>query len=546
LDARQYRRRWTVAATLLAGLALFLPPVRAGFEWLGASPQQLQIQAEQCEDTGQWATAAELWCQLLVKDRSLTHVRQHHQYCLRRALQLARQRDPSFRGQIAALSLDEALRLYGEVLSKLQAEYVDPARVQLPQLFRHGLEEFRQVLSDETLRQTYFSAIPVETLRGLDASLVSEWTERPIRKIADVQNMAREIALSAKKTLGVKPSLVVLEFACGACNALDECTYYLTPRQFSELNAALKGEAVGIGVDLNPGGEIAQVIAGSPAQANGLKKGDRILRIGNKSTVALSPEAAAELLKGDPETSIEVEIAQPGDMKPHALKLKRQIVRIPSVYVPDVPLDRELRVGYLQLLTFQETTVEELNLAIEKLQAQGMRALVLDLRGNPGGLFDVARQVVERFVSAGVIVSTQGRIAGEYNATYHAQGTHALAVPLVVLVDGETASSAEMVAGALKDNLRGKLVGKTTFGKGSIQKIKGLGCAPAGIRLTVARFYSPRQQGYDGIGVAPNLDVEYRAPAPMSTSATLDSQLQAALEIARSYILGQKLDGGAE
>src|SRR5207244_5124046 len=117
---------------------------------------------------------------------------------------------------------------------------------------------------------------------------------------------------------------------------------------------------------------------------------------------------------------------------------RRQVVRLASVSEPRF-LDATQGIGFLQVVAFQETTLEELNLAIEKLQAQGMRALIMDLRGNPGGLFEVARQVVERFVSTGVMVSTQGRVPSEYNATYHARGANILSVPLVVLVDGETA-----------------------------------------------------------------------------------------------------------
>src|SRR5439155_25688886 len=142
--------------------------------------------------------------------------------------------------------------------------------------------------------------------------------------------------------------------------------------------------------------------------------------------------------------------------------------------------------------------------ATERLQAAGMKVLILDVRGNPGGLFDVAIQVAERFLVEGVIVSTHGQEA-KYNRSYSAHGMNALEVPLIVLVDGETASSAEMLAGALKDNQRGTLVGRTTFGKGSIQKVRKLDNLPAGIQLTIAKFYSPRNLPYTGIGVAPHL-----------------------------------------
>jgi hypothetical protein len=321
LEVRR-NRSWAIGAILFAGVGLLLPPLQAaGFEWFDASPQQLQIEAEHLEDAGQWTRAAELWYQVLTKDRAIAYVRQHHHYCLRRAQQVARQQDASYRVQVAALSLEDSLRVYAEVLTKLQADYVDQAKVQLPQLFKQGLDEIRFALGDEMLRQEYFADIPADTMHAFLASLTAIGSDRPIKKIADAQNLAREVALAATKSLGLKPSLVVLELACGACNGLDECTYYLTPRQFRELNASLKGEAVGIGVDLNPGGEIAQVMSGSPAQVNGLKKGDRIVRIANKPIAGLNPDSAAELLKGEPDSAVELEVASSGDVKPHTLKL---------------------------------------------------------------------------------------------------------------------------------------------------------------------------------------------------------------------------------
>jgi carboxyl-terminal processing protease len=167
-----------------------------------------------------------------------------------------------------------------------------------------------------------------------------------------------------------------------------------------------------------------------------------------------------------------------------------------------------------------------------------MRVLILDLRGNAGGPFDVAVQVVERFLTSGVIVTTHGQIGGQirdYNKTYQAHSGNVLAVPLVILVDAETASSAEMVAGALKENQRGKLVGETTFGKGSIQRVDKLKMAPrAGIRMTVARFYTPTGRPYSDTGVAPQVVI--RSEAAMEIGQ--DAQLQAALDVARPLIAG--------
>jgi carboxyl-terminal processing protease len=180
-------------------------------------------------------------------------------------------------------------------------------------------------------------------------------------------------------------------------------------------------------------------------------------------------------------------------------------------------------VGYLRLANFQKTTPQEMESALLSLRSRGLRVLVLDLRGNPGGLFPAAVQVADRFLPPGVIVTTtQGQMRG-VNKQYFAQSPlAAIDVPLIVLVDGDTASAAEVVAGALKDNQRALLVGQTTYGKGSIQSLVPLQVG-GGIRLTLARFYTPQGQPFAGVGVAPHL-VEPRR------DSMRDYQLELALE----------------
>jgi carboxyl-terminal processing protease len=174
-------------------------------------------------------------------------------------------------------------------------------------------------------------------------------------------------------------------------------------------------------------------------------------------------------------------------------------------------LVRDDGVGYIRLANFQKTTPQEMESALLSLRSRGMRVLVLDLRGNPGGLFPAAVQVADRFLPQGVIVTTQGQMRG-LSKTYLAQNPlTAVDVPLVVLVDGDTASAAEVVAGALKDNQRALLIGQTTYGKGSIQSLVPLQLG-GGIRLTLARFYTPRGQPFTGVGVTPHLFEPRRDP----------------------------------
>jgi carboxyl-terminal processing protease len=515
--------------------ARFVSPAPASWGDVLASLNlpQLRQQAEQFEAAGQWASAGEVWEAMLARARNLPDARDHFQYCQRRTAQTRRHQDISFRKQVTTLAFADTLSAYIDVLNKLHTCYVDRDRADFLPLFKQGLEELRFALNDEAFCRFYLNDLSPDRIASFRQRLQTDWGQTVLRRAQDAENEAREAALAAQQNLGLPPTLVILEFICGACGGLDEYTSYLTPGQFQELTASWKGQAVGIGIEVRTDPlkrlYVAQVAAGSPALRQGIKVGDRVLSIGKRAASELNVETAAALLKGEPGSVVELAV---GDldtlMQPRVVRVTRQLVHMPSVSEPRF-LDEHLGIGYLQLLAFQETTLQELDAAIVRLEATGMKALILDLRGNPGGLFDVAVQVAERFLSVGVIVTTHGQEA-KYNRSYSSHGADVLDVPLVVLVDGETASSAEMLAGALKDNQRGTLIGQTTFGKGSIQKVRKLERLSAGIRLTVAKFYSPRNLPYSGAGITPNQEV------PLGFEP--DRALETALDVARPLALG--------
>ena len=203
-------------------------------------------------------------------------------------------------------------------------------------------------------------------------------------------------------------------------------------------------------------------------------------------------------------------------------------------------LDAADGIGYFRLTCFQKTTSRDMDAAMWNLYRQGMKSLVIDLRGNPGGLLVTAVEVVDKFVERGIIVSTRGRSTQEdFTYSAHAEGTWR--VPLVVLIDQDSASAAEIFAGAIRDHHRGTIVGVRSFGKGSVQGIFPLELANAGIRLTTAKFYSPTGRPYSHVGVDPDIlvrqvskPIDGRAPA---SDATDDAMLLAALQAARN--LGQ-------
>ena len=208
------------------------------------------------------------------------------------------------------------------------------------------------------------------------------------------------------------------------------------------------------------------------------------MRIGKQALDQLLPEAVAELFRGDAATVSELTVLPAGTSVARVLTLPSFVTS-----VQDDHIERD-SIGYVHLTSFQKTTPQELDSALVRLRSEGMRVLILDLRGNPGGVFTAAVQVADRFLPAGVIVSTPGQLPA-FTKTYLAQNPMtALDIPLIVLVDGETASAAEVVAGALKENERALLVGQQTYGKGSIQKLLTLR-AGGGLYLTLARLYAP-------------------------------------------------------
>jgi carboxyl-terminal processing protease len=524
---------WLLGTVLSLGILSLPLPLHAATDGQSASFLELRRQAKEFEKQGDWIRACEIYEQILGKHRQRTDIKEQYLTCLRHCQQLQRHQDATYRRQIATLSLTQALDIYGDILARLRSAYVDRDRTDPGALFQQGLDELRFALEDAGFRQDFLPGVDAEAVRDFREQLGPTWGNRPLRRPADAQALVREVALAAHKTLGIKPVLVVLEFGSGACSGLDEYTLYVPPGKYAELCASLRGETVGIGMEVAKENNlllVSQVLPGSPAALAGIKAGDRLLRLGNKSAAGLTAEAAAELLRGEAGTALEVQVLPAGESTSRTLKLVRDRVAIPSVSEPQFLGDRTAGIGYLQLVSFQESTVRELDDALAKLQMAGMRALLLDLRGNPGGLVDAAVGVVERFISAGVIAYTRGQLR-EYNRTHEANHGVAMQVPLVVLIDGETSSAAEMVAGALKDHGRATLVGQMTFGKGTIQRYWRLTAAPAGLRLTVAKFFSPRGHAYNGIGVTPHVEVE-RSALDWSMDLEQDPQVRAALEAA--------------
>ena len=248
---------------------------------------------------------------------------------------------------------------------------------------------------------------------------------------------------------------------------------------------------------------IVHVIPHSPAEQAGIQAGDHIVAVDGQQTQSLSTDEAASLLTGAEGSVCRVSVVT-GSQSPRELSVTRSHVDVPSLEGVKI-VDPTAGVAYIRIPAFQKTTSQDLEAALWDLHRQGMQKLILDLRGNPGGLLTASVEIADKFIADGGIVSTRGRSEQE-NFNYRAHRPGTWRVPLVVLIDGDSASASEIFAAAIKDNHRGTIIGCRSYGKGSVQGIFPLGFAGAGARITTAKFFSPDGHPIANVGVTPDID----------------------------------------
>ncbi len=448
-----------------------------------------------------------------------------------------RYHDASFLETVRGFSFAQALGACDEVLLKIQAHFVD--RVRWEKLLQLGITGVEVALTEPAWWAQAAGKSDAVRLEGFRSELSRLSALQPATR-QETCGAVAELAIAGERWLGVPRPIWVAEFACAVTHLLDIYSAYLTPHQLKEIYAQIEGNFVGLGIELRPQPGaliVVRVIPGSPAEAAGLRRGDRIVAVSGQTLAGLSPEHAADLLHGEEGSVAQLTVARPGEPQ-HEVLIRRRNVEVPSVEEYRL-LDPLFGIAYLKLTAFQKNTTRELDHALWDLRRQGMQTLILDLRGNPGGLLVSAVESADRFIERGIIVSTRGRNSSE-DFTYLAQPSGTWRVPLVVLVDEQSASAAEIFAGAIQDHRRGTLLGARTYGKGSVQGIFPLDSHPAGLRLTTSRFYSPTGRPYCTTGVEPDI-VLHQAARPISASGEAvaleeDPVLAVAIQTARQLI----------
>lgn len=451
--------------------------------------------------------------------------------------------DTSFKESVRQLTKQQAYDLYSEVLLKIDTYHVNQPSWE--ELVSRGVLNLKIAPGEPAFVDFFPQPVSSDARDGFAEDIERVIDQDRIQTRFQAQEAVASITRIAVRDLAISPQAAVLEFACAAAQSLDQYSSYLTGEQLDEVFSQIEGSFVGLGIELKSDNDtllIVDVIPGGPAEEAGLQSQDRIIEVDGKTTQEVSTDAAADMLKGSAGSSVEIVVQSPdGNVQHH--RIQRRRVEVPSVQEVKI-LDHTDGVAYLKLTSFQKTTSREVDNALWKLHRQGMRSLVVDVRGNPGGLLNASVEVADKFLTSGTVVSTRGR-NGREDFDYRAHEVGTWRVPLIVLIDGDSASASEIFAGAIHDQGRGTVVGQRSYGKGSVQGIFPLSRYKAGIRLTTAKFCSPSGREISHRGVVPNVLVEQEdsrhlvaRPTEQATipGAKGDPTLQAALEVARESI----------
>lgn len=297
----------------------------------------------------------------------------------------------------------------------------------------------------------------------------------------------------------------------GLLGQLDPHSQFLRADDYKQTEEEMTNAFGGVGIQVELRDNqivIITPIAGTPAERAGLRRGDRLVKIDGKPIEHPTIEKTVKLVRGEPDTTVTVTVFRPSSKQTLDFSLKRARIRLESVRHATLRPDG---IGYLQVTQFSERTGKEFRSALAGLEKQGLRGLIIDLRNNPGGLLDAAIDVCNEFFDRDeLIVYTQGR-APESRENFNANGGHGpRAYPVAILVNGGTASAAEIVSGAMKDTKRAVIVGEKTFGKGSVQSVIELQNGE-GLRLTTARYYTPSGVTIHEKGIQPQVEIEVSA-----------------------------------
>ena len=440
-----------------------------------------------------------------------------------------------FRSQIAPAKPGSArtydltrLEAVNETLKYIRDRYVDPDRVRPKDMLLSALNQIQrdvaQVIVLPSAEKPGIVTVRVDTeqveLRVDD--VLGPW---------DVAAKLREVFVFMQKHLASAEGVELRDVEYAACNGilrtLDPHSVFMSPDAYREMNLSTSGHFGGLGIVISLRDQLLTVIRpmpDTPAGRAGLRKYDRILKINNESTLNMPLDDAVRRLRGKPGSKVSVWVQRPDEWEgTKEFVLTRENIRVPSVIAKKLPGD----VVYVRLKQFQQSSSDEIKELLARHrpasanEGGAIKGVVLDMRGNPGGLLDQAAKVADIWIKSGTLVATVGASEGreEKNATANENEPD---YPLVVLVNQSSASASEIVAGALKNLKRAVIVGETTFGKGSVQLVfPDVTPDKAALKLTIAQYLTPGDQSIQGVGVTPHIELDPMTVDPLEMDLTL-------------------------
>ena len=310
----------------------------------------------------------------------------------------------------------------------------------------------------------------------------------------------------------------------------DPYTRFVSPSQLKDEEIELEGKYGGLGMYIGDrDGQILVIspMEDSPAERAGLKTKDQIVKVDDQVVIGWTSDRVVQILRGEPDTKVTVWVRREGEDELLSFEITREIIMLKSVRNEMLSDD----IGYLKLTQFKHNTHEEARTAIRDMMKNGMRALILDLRNNGGGLLDASVKIVSMFVKSGLVVETKGRSERANEKYYVDKSQYLTNMPMVVLINSGSASASEIVAGALSDRKRAKLIGEKSFGKGSVQTLFPL-TDGSGVYVTIARYYTPSGKVIDHVGLSPDIEVKGEPDRVISK----DVQLQRAITEVKKQI----------
>ncbi len=303
----------------------------------------------------------------------------------------------------------------------------------------------------------------------------------------------------------------------------DPYTRFVSPSQLKDEEIELEGKYGGLGMYIGDrDGQILVIspMEDSPAERAGLKPKDQIVKVDNEVVIGWTSDRVVQKLRGEPDTKVTVWVRREGEDELLEFSITREIIKLHSVRYEMLSDD----IGYLKLTQFKHNTADESRNAVRDMLRKGMRALILDLRNNGGGLLDASVKISSMFLQNGLIVETKGRSERANEKYYANKNYYQTNLPMTVLINGGSASASEIVAGALNDRGRAKLIGEKSFGKGSVQTLFPL-TDGSGVYVTIARYYTPSGKVIDHVGLSPDIEVK----GEPNRDKSQDKQLQRAI-----------------